>query len=348
VEYFNTGAPPENEWVKALIDMSGAYWAEFADFNPAYQGELLQTILKREARDKLPRHVIHCVPSLDVLRWDAIRLTTPRLVEALGRDAENSGPGCLENIFSSRMGHLFRNGFVDFFIGASIFDEEHLRVWLLLFPNAKQWNTSNDTYWSEVRISILNDPVRRAKIIAEAYSAYWRDTGREVLNVTWCSSFYYAFLAYIILLDCDDHRTLALLIHNLSTAAHKLRDVYYSIATPQLEALANKVPSVESRYSHLKTVIDLFAGRQLLWTDGGFRGISCPGVQVCSDKKSVVVIVHGLSFPLIMRDWNGETGEGWLAGFAHFRGIDMLGRDADMAGLPKDYVKGEKRIFKFR
>jgi hypothetical protein len=115
-----------------------------------------------------------------------------------------------------------------------------------------------------------------------------------------------------------------------------------------MECLASIVPSIATRYSHLKTVIDLFAGRQLLWTDGGFRGISCPGIEVCSDQKSVVVIVDGLSFPLIVRDWDEKAEDGWLAGFAHFTGVNMLERDTEKAVLPKDYKKGEKRFFKFK
>ena len=61
-----------------------------------------------------------------------------------------------------------------------------------------------------------------------------------------------------------------------------------------------------------------------------------------------MVIVDGLSFPLIVRDWNEKTGDGWLAGFAHIRGVDMLERDTDKVVLPEDHKKGKKWVFKFR
>ena len=131
-------------------------------------------------------------------------------------------------------------------------------------------------------------------------------------------------------------------------AGDKLRSIYFSTTTTQIEELVSAVSSVVTRVSHYSTIIDLFRGRYLLWTDGGFRGISCPGVETCCDKKSVVAIVDGLSFPVIVRDYDEKTGEGWLAGCALIRGVDMLNRDAEAAAVPSDYKRGEKRIFEFR
>jgi hypothetical protein len=168
------------------------------------------------------------------------------------------------------------------------------------------------------------------------------------MRVSWCYSFYYTFLAYVILLDCDDHASLASIILKLQMAGDKLRRIYFSTTTTQIEELASAVPSVATRVSHCNTVIDLFRGRYLLWTEGGFRGISCPGMETCCDKKSIVAIVDGLSFPVIVRDYDEETGEGWLAGCALIRGVDMLNRDTERTALPPDYKRGEKRIFKFR
>lgn len=54
----------------------------------------------------------------------------------------------------------------------------------------------------------------------------------------------------------------------------------------------------------------MFRGRYLLWTKGGFRGISCPGVETCCDEKSIVAIVDGLSFPLVVRDYDEKKGRG--------------------------------------
>jgi len=111
----------------------------------------------------------------------------------------------------------------------------------------------------------------------------------------------YKPIAYVILLECDDHASLARTILKLRTAGDDLRGIYSSTKPTQIERLASEVPSVASRVRHYNAVVDLFRGRSLLWTDGGFRGISCPGMETCCDGKSIVAIVDGLSFPVVVR-----------------------------------------------
>ena len=245
------------------------------------------------------------------------------------------------------MGTVFRKAFADFFIGACIFDWGHLSVWLNRFPNTTPFK-SNDKYWSEIQESLLSDTEKRAKAITDAYNSYQAEIRPEVMRVSWCDSFYYTLLAYVILLDCDDHASLASMTPKLQAAGEKLRGIYLSTTTIQIEKLASVVPSVATRISRYKILIELFGGRYLIWTDRGFRGVSCPGVETCCDKKSVVAIIDGLSFPVIVRDYDEETGEGQLAGCALIRGVDMLNRDAEAAAVPSDYKRGEKRIFKFK
>jgi hypothetical protein len=102
-----------------------------------------------------------------------------------------------------------------------------------------------------------------------------------------------------------------------------------------------------ARVTHYETVFNLFRGCYYLWTGGGFRGIACPGVETC-DKESILAIIDSLSFPVVVRDYDEETGEGWLAGCALMRGIDMLSKDTEKAILPPYYNPGAKRVFKLR
>ncbi|KAH7361333.1 heterokaryon incompatibility protein-domain-containing protein [Pyrenochaeta sp. MPI-SDFR-AT-0127] len=345
-EYFVQGAPPRDPWFKVFLDMYGSYYAEWTHFNSAFRGAILQSTMKPEDGDKLPRQVTECMPSWDILQWRALRVVTPGLPEALGYNVDHAAPGYLENIFSDRMGNVFRKTMANFFIGACIFDWDHLSVWLKRFPDAAPWSQNN--YWSEIQKSLPNNRKRRAKAVADAYAEYEGEIWSEVMRVSWCYSFYYTFLAYVILLDCDDHASLASVISKLQVAGYILRSIYASITNAQIQELAPAFPSIATRLSHYNTVIELFRGRSLVWTDGGFRGITCPGVEACCDNKSVVAIVDGLSFPLIVRDYDEKTGEGWLAGCALIRGVDMLSKDTEKAALPPDYKRGEKRIFKFR
>ncbi|KAH7071872.1 heterokaryon incompatibility protein-domain-containing protein [Paraphoma chrysanthemicola] len=347
-EYHIQGAAPDDTSLQTFLDMYKSYYAKWTHFNSAFQGSLFQSTMKSEYHDRLPRQVLECVPALDVLRWHAYRTEVPGLIGALSVDVKQPGPGCLENVFSTRMSSVFRRAFADFFIGACLFDWDHLSVWLRRFTDARQWSFRDTAYWSDVCNTSSGNPEKRMQAIMTAYEGYQDDIRPEIMRVSWCYSFYYAFFAYVILLDCDDHHALAGRIHRLKSASHELRRVYRSIGTREIESLADKVPSIAKRYEDLKTVIDLFAGRLLLWTDGGFRGISCPETEVCCDDKTYVVIANGLSFPLLVRDLDEKTGEGWIAGFANIRGVDMLGHDADEASLPDDYKKGEKRVFRLK
>jgi len=45
-------------------------------------------------------------------------------------------------------------------------------------------------------------------------------------------------------------------------------------------------------------------------------------METYCDKKSIVAIVDGLSFPVIIRDYDEEIGEGWLAGCILIRGVE--------------------------
>ncbi|KAK5124762.1 hypothetical protein LTR85_001475 [Meristemomyces frigidus] len=349
-EFFLKGAAPEDTWLEVFLKMYKNYYAtaEWNEFNSAFRGALLQSTVKPEDVGKLPRQVAECLPCWDLLQWHAMRIAGPGSPGPWRHNSDNAGQGCLEGIFSPRMDTVFRRAFADFFIGACIFDWDHLSVWLNKFPIARRWNKWNDKYWSEIRESLPDDTDKRAKSISDAYDVYEDDIADEVLRVSWCPSFYYAFLAFVILLDCDEHTSLASMILKLQMAGARLRSKYFSITGTQIEELACAVPSVAARVSHYNTVIDLFRGRYLLWTDGGFRGISCPGVETCCDKKSIVAVVDGLSFPVIVRDFNDKTSEGWLAGCAIIRGADMLQRNTEKTELPEDYKRGEKRVFRFR
>lgn len=344
------GAEPEDSWLKAFLVMYKGYYATlpFASFVSAFKGAILHSTIKPEYTQKLPRQIAECMPCWDLIRWHALRTTVPGLHLALGHDIDSAGPGCLDDIFSPEMTKVFRKTVADFFIAACIFDWSHLSIWLRRFPDAEQWSKSTIGYWSQVHNSLPADMEKCVKAMTDAYESYADEIWPEVKTVSWCHSFYYTFLAYVILLDCDNHSSLETIILKLQTAGSSIRGNYFSNTSARIEELATTVPSIAKRLGHYEAVMNLFKGRSLLWTHGGFRGISCPGVEVCCDKMSVVAIIDGLSFPVVVRQYDEGTSEGRLAGFALIRGVNMLGKDAQEAALPLDYARGARRRFEFR
>jgi hypothetical protein len=59
-------------------------------------------------------------------------------------------------------------------------------------------------------------------------------------------------------------------------------------------------------------------------------------------------MLDGVSFPVIVRGFDEETGEGGLVGYAVIQSVDMLYREVEHVKLPDDFVLREKKIFKFR
>lgn len=347
-EYFDQVTEADDEWILAFRDMHWNRYAEMTHFSSSFKGSLLRSTINVDNRDEFPRQIAKCVPCWDVLRWHALRIAPPGLPEALGQDTKYDEPGCLEDIFSSRMSDIFRDAFAEFFIGACIFDWGHLSIWLKRFSTASQWIASNHRYWASTSVSSSNDLKRRAQATVDAYNGYVSEIHDEIMSNSWCYSFYYVFLAYVILLDCDDYKSLANMIKQLQEAAKQLQQVYHSTTISQIRELATEVQVLKYRLSWYDTVLELFRGRELLWTWDGFRGISCPGVETRSGEDSIVVILDGLSFPAVVNDFNEKTGEGRLAGCVLLRGVDMLDRDTETAYLPEDYAREEKRTFRLR
>ena len=348
-EYFDNLTDNDDVWLETFHNMYKRYQAGMTHFTSAFKGALLQSTVKPEDGDKLPTQIAECVPCWDLLQWYALKIRTTGLLDGLGNDAPGAVPGYLEGIFSTRMATTFKDTLADMFIGACLFDWGHLSVWLRRFSSASQWASWQEAYWSEVRESMVtNDTEKRTTAIIAGYSGYEQEIQDEVMRVSWCYSFYYAFLAYVILLDCDDHAALEAVNQKLQVAAERIRGKYFSITTSQVNELSHTVPAIALRIRYYNTVLELFRGRILIWTHDGFRGICSPGVETCCDQKSVVAIVDGLSFPVIVRDYDEYAGTGWLAGCALIRGVDMMSKNTDSVVLPADYTLGEKKLFKFR
>jgi hypothetical protein len=83
------------------------------------------------------------------------------------------------------------------------------------------------------------------------------------------------------------------------------------------------------------------------------HGVACPGWENCpyqdnpAEAKITVLVVDGLSFPVLVQSFDEETGEGRLLGCVVLEHVDMSGRDTKKMKDGLGYDIGERRVFKF-
>ena len=115
----------------------------------------------------------------------------------------------------------------------------------------------------------------------------------------------------------------------------------------QVDDLKTKDETVAARVRHETAVKAYFNGRSLFWTRQGFQGLTAPGVEPCEGAD--VLLLNGLSFPMVAKDFNEEQGNGRLVGCAIVRGVDMRTwkGEAEAPQVPERVELGEKSLFKF-
>jgi hypothetical protein len=314
------------------------------------QGAILQDTAAPLVRHEMPEFVSYCIPCWDILIWHALGNDeagiSSRLVEG-----EQESHGLLHNIFSPRMDEAFRTMFAEFFVAACVLDWGGFKILLDHFPSAPMWSQDKNDYWKAFS---SDDMSQRTKSIADAYTAYMSHIWGEVSRIHWCYPFYYTYFSYAILLDCDDQASIARLIGKLQDAADKLRAI---VSNPDTSALVNDLARhnavVAKRIRSHDAVVERFKGRFLVWTDRGLHGVACPGWENCpyqdnpAEAKITVLVVDGLSFPVLVQSFDEETGEGRLLGCVVLEHVDMSGRDTKKMKDGLGYDIGERRVFKF-
>jgi hypothetical protein len=311
----------------------------------AYKGAIIRSTAKSAERESLPLDVVECLPYFDILKWHCLGNDEAGISELLGDGIHSSG--LLRDVFSPRTNSTFFKTMISFFIGACIFDWDHLRIILDRFSSAKMWSETNNSYWETI---VGGADTHRATAIASAVDSYIRHILNEVMRTNWGASWHYRTLCYLILLDCDDHASILRLVTGLRHAAVKLREIAFAPHMErQVKELANKNESIATRLRNYNAIVERFRGRFLIWTDHGFRGVTAPGIdKYCCGTKLIILMLDGLSFPVIVRDFDAETGKGRLVGCAVIQGVDVLCSEVEKAKLPDDFKLGEKKVFKFK
>ncbi|KAF9777081.1 hypothetical protein IL306_004649 [Fusarium sp. DS 682] len=311
----------------------------------ASKGAIISSTANSEGQKNLPLDVVECLPYFDILIWHCLGHDQIWTSEASAGDKTRS-PELLQDLFSPKMSNTFCKTMASFFISACIFDWDHLSILLDRFSGAPMWSQTNTEYWEN---TVGADDAHRAAAIDSAVESYIAHILHVVLRSNWGGSWHYRTFCTLILLDCDSHGSIVSLVGKLQDTAVKLREIAFA---PQMEQqwkeLASKNESVATRVHNYNAVVERFKGRFLIWTDKGFRGVTAPGVEYCCGTQPVVLMLDGLSFPVIVRDFDAGTGEGRLVGCAVIQGVDMPCKEVEQVKLPDGFDLGEKKMFKFR
>lgn len=149
-----------------------------------------------------------------------------------------------------------------------------------------------------------------------------------------------------ILLDCESHASFTRLVDLLKAAGSYLYDVAFDYRTrTQINDLEAKDPLIAARVCWYNSVTAQFKGRCLLWTERGFHAVASPGVEFC--RRATVLLLDGLSIPMMVKDFDEEKGHGRLVGCALVRGVDLHGGYGDRPEVPAGFSLGQKTFFKF-
>lgn len=112
----------------------------------------------------------------------------------------------------------------------------------------------------------------------------------------------------------------------------------------QVDDLKSKEEVVGAKVRLSAAIKAHFSGRSLFCTQQGFHGLTAPGAELREEAN--LFLLNGLSFPMMVKDFNEEDGSGRLIGCAAIRGVDLRDLGKRAPKVPKGFVLGKKRVFK--
>jgi hypothetical protein len=299
---------------------------------------------KSNAEDNLPSTVVECLPCWDLLMWHAFKIGSKSVSEQFDED-DNNKPGLLANIFSSSLSDAFRKILATDFIGDCVFDWHSLEHVLESLASASPWSHSNSPYWQTLAEASSSEQDERGKDLATYVSSFIASL--KATNPDSMGDLYRFHKLYsLVLLDSSCHAFFVRILDELRSAGEQLHNLALDWRVQaQVDDLESKDELVAARVRQNATVRAHFSGRSLFWTRRGFHGLTTPGTELCEGAD--VLMLNGLSFPMVVNDFNQEKYSGRLVGCAIVRGVDLLDSKAKTPKVPEGFALGEKRLFKF-
>jgi hypothetical protein len=346
LNYSMTGEEQHDPFLNAFLNVCEMNVPEETFSSIAHpRGSVLEWTLDLQVASELPLNVVESLPCWDIL-WR----------KTFGNSDDDAVGELLEGVFSPRMVDIFRETLGADFIGASVIYSELLEVVLDRLASASPW--SEATYWSSWSDPASYEEMSRAR--SRPRNVYGVDITKEARIRTrevqaflasiddalngWGTMRPYTGLCCAILLDCDNLEAFKRKVTKLKKVAKDLNDISNDYRTrAEVRELAANDERVAARSDNRRTIEAHFEDRVIFWTKKGFHGLSSPGVTGCGQ---VVVLLDGLSYPMVVKNVDNHSGRQQLVGCAIIRGVDMRRRDTGEVKLPVGFSLGEKKSFK--
>ena len=345
IEYVSTEEEQENPWFNSFLTICRTLDSQ-NDFGIAHPRlSVLGWTAKSDTEDDLPSTVVECVPCWDILMWHAFKIGSKSVAEQFD-EGDSTRPGILEDVFSSNLRNAFRKILATDFIGDCVFDWHTLEHVLERLANASPWSDANSPYWQTLTEAISSEQDEHGKDLATRVSSFLASL--QAKNPDSMGDLYrFHRLCSLVLLDSSRHTSFMRILDELRSAGEQLHNLALDWRVQaQVDDLESKDEIVAARVRQNVAVKAHFSGRSLFWTRQGFHGLTTPGTELC--ERADVLLLNGLSFPMLVMDFDQEECSGRLVGCAIVRGVDLLTRKAETPPkVPEGFTLGEKRLFKF-
>lgn len=359
LHYVMTDEESNDTWLSSFLRVCRESFAQLVETDGIShsKGSLLEWAWNSKPSNNVGFNVAEFLPFLDILVCFAFRETGEllQLQEVLSSsrvlsDNPNSLlKGILEDIFNTRMSNTFRKILATDFLGACIFNWQSLSHVLLHLTTTSQWSQPDSIYWELIASPFMQSNPDMVRIRTTGVCSFLKRIFTvEPTPETVSRTDLYDFipLCTAILLDSDNHTSFMRLVKALRGAGQIIVDI---ASTPQIQTLVEQLEavnaSVAARVRGFVSLTTQFRGRSFFWTEKGFHGLVAPGVECREDD--VVLLLDGMSFPVVARDFDERTGSGKLVGCGLVQGVKLKGENDDEPRVPVGFALGEKTVFKF-
>ncbi|KAE9380825.1 hypothetical protein N431DRAFT_449575 [Stipitochalara longipes BDJ] len=346
LKYVSTEHEQKNPWFNRFLTICCTFNSQDDSGIAHPRLSVLGWTAKSNTEDNFPSTVVECLPCLDILMWHAFKIGSKSVAEQFDEaDSTRRSPGILEDIFSSNLRDASQKILAIDFIGDCVFDWDSLEHVLGRLASASPWSDANSPYWQTLAEATPSEQDERGKDLATLVSSFLGSL--QATNSDSVGALYrFHGLCSLVLVDSSRHTSFVRILDELRSAGEQLHKLALDWRVQaQVDDLESKDEIVAARVRYNTAVKTHFSGRSLFWTRQGFHGLTTPGTEL--SERADVLLLNGLSFPMLVKDFNQEKCRGRLVGCAIIRGVELLDSKSKTPKVPVGFALGEKRLCKF-